>query len=299
MKLFISISLTILFLCTVVHANEIDKSLKDEFADNNGVKIHYVVKGSGPLIVFVHGFPDFWYSWRHQLEGLSTDYRVVAMDTRGYNKSDKPKGQENYHMMILVDDVKAVIEHENRNEAIIVGHDWGGMIAWHFVTTYPKLTDKLIILNLPYPKNFARELTHNPEQQKNSAYARGFQLPESHKILSADALATISARGDVKLKEIYLAAYERSSLESMMQYYRENFPKVPYTDIEFPKIKMPLLQFHGLDDSTLLPTGLNGTWNEALKDYTLVTLPGSGHWPHHDSPEMVTETMRWWLRMRN
>jgi len=298
MKYFMYIPLLLLGLSTWAVPNDLDKSLSDEFAHNNGTKIHYVAKGQGDLIVFIHGFPDFWYSWRNQLNSLSKDFRVVAVDTRGYNKSDKPKEQSQYHMSVLVEDIKTVISHEKRAKAIIVGHDWGGMIAWHFATQYPTMTDKLIILNLPYPKNLSRELTHNPIQQKNAAYARRFQESDSHKVISAEALAAVAARGDLGLSKIYAKAFNRSSLEAMMFYYRENFPKVPYVDIDFPKISMPVLQFHGLEDTALHSDGLTGTWNEVLKDYTLVTLSDSGHWPHLDAPEKINETIRWWVKMR-
>ncbi len=295
--LIIQCLLALCFL-PLVYADPPMNGLEDRFADNNGVKIHYVVKGQGPLVVFIHGFPDFWYSWRHQLEGLSDSYTVAAMDTRGYNKSDKPKKQKAYDLAILVEDVQAIITQEKRDKAIIVGHDWGGMIAWQFAATHPDITDKLVILNLPHPKLLAHQLTKNPEQQKNAAYARQFQKPNSHKLLTADALATMSARGDADLKAIYTEAFERSSLEAMMFYYRQNYPEVPYTEVAFPKITVPVLQFHGLDDTALLSDGLNGTWDEVTQDYTLVTLPDAGHWPHHDAPETVTETLRWWLKMR-
>lgn len=298
MKQSLLLGILIACLSLTTNAAENPDGLAHRFADNQGVKIHYVVKGEGPLIVMIHGFPDFWYTWQHQIETLSQSYTVVAMDTRGYNKSDKPKGQENYSLQILTEDVATVIAHQDQDKAIIVGHDWGGMIAWAFAASKPEQTDKLIILNLPHPKMLARELTHNPVQQKNSAYARQFQLPNSHEFLSAEGLATMIARGDADLKKTYTEAFERSSLESMMYYYRENYPEPPYTDVEFPKITMPVLQFHGLEDTALLSTGLNGTWDEVRKDYTLVTIPGSGHWPHHDAPEMVSQTMLWWLNMR-
>lgn len=107
---------------------------EDLYAENNGVKIHYVAKGEGPLIVFIHGFPDFWYSWHHQMNGLKDEYRVVAMDTRGYNLSDKPEKQEDYDLQLLAGDVAAVIKAEGREKAIIAGHDWGGFIAWNFAS---------------------------------------------------------------------------------------------------------------------------------------------------------------------
>jgi pimeloyl-ACP methyl ester carboxylesterase len=251
-------------------------------------------------VVFIHGFPDFWYSWKHQMEGLSSEYTVVAMDTRGYNKSDKPEGGKHYAMPNLVEDVAAVIRAEKSESAIVVGHDWGGMIAWSFAMAHPEMTEKLIIVNLPHPKGLINELATNPDQQKNSAYARNFQKPDSHKMLNANMFASMVSRGDEELKGYYLTAFENSSFDAMMNYYRQNYPKEPYDkeSTDFAPIKMPVLQFHGLNDSALLPGGLNDTWNNLEKDFTLVTIPGVGHWSHHEAADMVTDTMKWWLAMR-
>lgn len=300
MKKLLLTAVVFLIALPAAHAHPWMEHVEHRFADSDGVNIHYAVAGSGPLIVFVHGFPDFWYSWKDQMEGLSENYTVAAMDTRGYNKSDKPEGGENYDMPFLTADVKAVIEKEGQEKAIVVGHDWGGMIAWSFAMEYPKMTDKLIIVNLPHPKGMFRELAENPEQQKNSAYARQFQQPNSHKMLNAEMLASMVARGDEELKGYYKTAFENSSFDSMMNYYRRNYPKEPYADAptEFPKVTMPVLQFHGLNDTALLAGGLNYTWENLTKDYTLVTIPGVGHWSHHEAPDMVTDTMKWWLEMR-
>src|SRR5579872_7281655 len=121
-------------LCSAVAfaAGDIESKVEHGYADNNGVKIHYASLGSGPLIVMIHGFPDYWYTWRNQMVALAPHYQTVALDLRGYNLSDKPKGAENYAMTHLVGDVQAVIRHLGRDKAIIVGHDWGGMIAWQF-----------------------------------------------------------------------------------------------------------------------------------------------------------------------
>ncbi|HIA47140.1 MAG TPA: alpha/beta hydrolase [Candidatus Hydrogenedentes bacterium] len=274
--------------------------VEHRFADNDGVKIHYAVAGSGPLVVFIHGWPDFWYSWKNQMEGLSDEYTVVALDTRGYNKSDKPEGGENYAMPHLVADVAAVVKQEKRDKAIIVGHDWGGMIAWSFAMAHPELTDKLVILNLPHPKGLTRELAKMEQQHKNSSYARRFQQPDSHKGLNAEGLASIVSRGDAELKGYYKTAFENSSFDAMMNYYRQNYPREPYAENaqEYPMLEMPVLQFHGLNDTALLAGALDRTWEYLKKDYTLVTIPGVGHWSHHEAPDMVTDTMRWWLKMR-
>src|SRR5579864_3142484 len=185
-----------LLLVLVAQAASIDSRVKYGYADSNGVKIHYASLGSGPLIIMIHGFPDFWYTWRNQMEALSDSYQCVAIDQRGYNLSDKPKGVENYSMALLVSDVAAVIKSLGREKAIIVGHDWGGFVAWTFAMTNPQMTDKLIILNLPHPRGLMRELARNPQQQKNSQYARNFQLPDAASKLTADGLARFVADAD-------------------------------------------------------------------------------------------------------
>ncbi len=288
----------VLGVASTSFAGDFADRVKHEFADSDGVKIHYAKAGEGPLIVFIHGFPDFWYTWREQMEGLAGEYTVAALDTRGYNKSDQPEGVENYDMRFLVGDVAAVIENEGREKAIIVGHDWGGMIAWSFAAAMPELTDKLIILNLPHPAGLMRELKNNPQQRANSAYARNFQKPDSHENLSAAGLASMLAQGDAEIKAKYTEAFENSSLDAMMNYYRANFPREPYEGGfgDMPKIQAPVLQFHGLNDSALLAEGLNSTWDHLENDWTLVTLPGVGHWSQRDASDTITQTMKWWLK---
>ncbi|MEM8488636.1 MAG: alpha/beta hydrolase [Bacteroidota bacterium] len=274
--------------------------VEHKYADNNGVKIHYAAMGEGPLIVFIHGFPDYWYSWHYQMEALKDTYRVVALDTRGYNKSDKPEKQEDYDMRLLVQDVAAVIQAEGEEKAIIVGHDWGGVIAWNFVMALPQMAEQLVIVNLPHPRGITRELANNPEQQANSQYARNFQQPNSHENLSPEILAGIVTQDD-ESRARYTEAFSNSSINGMMNYYRQNYPRVDVEAAppEMPNVTVPVLQFHGLDDKALHHHGLNNTWEWLDKDYTLVTIPNVGHWAHHEVPELVTETMIWWLKMRN
>ena len=155
--------------------NDVYDRVEHGYADSDGVKIHYASLGEGPLVVMIHGFPDFWYTWREQVDALSSDFKVVAIDTRGYNKSDKPEGVASHAMPLLVGDVAAVIRHLGRDKAIIVGHDWGGIVAWQFALNVPEMTSRLVILNLPHPNGLTRELRTNPQQYENSAYARAFQ----------------------------------------------------------------------------------------------------------------------------
>ncbi len=272
------------------------------YADSDGVRIHYAVTGEGPLVVMIHGFPDHWYSWRHQMEALKDRFRVAAVDQRGYNRSDAPKGVENYAMPLLVRDVAAVIAAEEEEAAIVVGHDWGGAVAWNIAMARPEIVDLLVILNLPHPNGLVRELRTNPEQQANSQYARDFQKPDAHRHLTAEGLAAWVS--DESARRRYVEAFERSDFEAMLNYYKANYPDVGPADRDtpappaLPKVRMPVLMFHGLKDSALLPAGLNGTWNWLEQDLTLVTVPGAGHFVQQDAAELVSATMRNWLLQR-
>jgi epoxide hydrolase 4 len=274
---------------------DFDTKVKHGYADSNGVKIHYASLGSGPLVVMIHGFPDYWYSWREQMEGLADRFQTVAIDQRGYNLSDKPKGVENYDVRLLVGDVIAVIKALGQDKAIIVGHDWGGFVSWQLAMNAPQYVDRLIILNLPHPRGLSRELAHSPQQQKNSAYARNFQTPEAASKLTAEQLSFWVK--DASARPKYIEAFKRSDFEAMLNYYKRNYPREPYTEDTSPviKVKVPVLMIHGLGDTALLSPALNGTWDWLEKDLTLVTIPGAGHFVQADAPEMVTKTMRLWL----
>ena len=172
-------------------------------------------------------------------------------------------------------------------KAVIVGHDWGGMVAWSFAMSKAEMTERLAVLNLPHPKGLNRELANNPDQQRNSPYARTFQLPGAHNLLTAERLA-----GWVK-SEAKRAKY----IEAMLNYYKRNYPRPPYEeDMSDPvRLKMPVLLIHGLDDKALLPGALNRTWEWLDGDLTLVTIPGAGHFVHHDKPTLVSRTLKMWL----
>jgi pimeloyl-ACP methyl ester carboxylesterase len=278
---------------------DLDGKAAHGYANSDGVKIHYAAIGpeSGPLVLFLHGFPDFWYSWRAQMEALAgAGYRTVAMDLRGYNLSDKPKGIDQYDMRLLIGDALSVIRAQNRDKAIVVAHDWGGAIAWQIAFHAPQAVEKLIIINLPHPRGLARELATNPAQQKASEYAREFQKPDSHERLSAEKL--VSWVNDPAARAKYLEAMKRSDFDAMMNYYRRNYPRpgaAPASDSPVIKPQCPVLQIHGLKDWALLPGALAGTW-EWVDDYTLVTIPEAGHFAQQDAPDKVNRAILSWLR---
>lgn len=276
---------------------DIEARVEHGYAANDGVRVHYATIGKGPLVVMIHGFPDYWYTWRHQMEVLCSDYKCVAIDLRGYNLSDKPKGAEHYDMATLVADVAAVIRHLGEKRAILIGHDWGAAIAWSFAMGRPEMLDRLIILNVPHPKGFARELATNPAQQRSSQYAWDYQAPDAHLKVKPEELTFWIE--DPVVKEKYLQAFARSDIEAMLNYYKRCFVKkeaaAALAALDYPKVKCPVLIIFGLQDRWILPAGLSGTWEWLEAGLTIVTIPEAGHFVQHDAADIVTQTIRNWL----
>jgi pimeloyl-ACP methyl ester carboxylesterase len=276
---------------------------EDHYATNagDGVKLHYVASGpkGGPLVVMIHGYPDYSESWAELTPALNDKYRTAAIDTRGYNLSDKPKGVANYAMPKLVEDIAAVIKAEGRTKAIVVGHDWGAAQAWAFEFAHPEMVDKLIILSVPHPTAFAHELATNEQQFNNSLYARNFQKEGSENALTAEGLAGWVKDPAEKAK--YVEAFKRSDFAGMMNYYRANYPTPvkgapPPTN---PPINVPVLVIHGMKDQALLASGHSGTWNYVTKDTTILMVPDAGHFVQHDAAPLVDKTIRSWLDARS
>ena len=201
----------------------------------------------------------------------------------------------------------AVVKHLKAERATIVGHDWGGVVAWQVAMAMPQMVERLIILNLPHPNGLLRELRSNPDQIKNSAYARNFQEkgPADPTVFFGMPMTPQTLSGwvtDAAARKRYVEAFEKSDFEAMLNYYKRNYPRAFGADLpptpEMPKVKMPVLMFHGLGDQALNADGLSGTWKWLEKDLTLVTVPGAGHFVQQDAAEIVTSTMQWWLAMR-
>ena len=157
------------------------------YADVNGIRLHYVEEGSsgGRLMLFLHGFPEFWYEWHAQLAEFGRDFHAVAPDLRGYNLSSKPADVESYKTKHLVEDIRALAAALTPDPFTLVAHDWGGAVAWAFAIQHPRLLANHVILNSPHPAVFARELVANPKQQRASQYMRLIVSPEAETIVSA------------------------------------------------------------------------------------------------------------------
>lgn len=280
-----------------------EPAFQDRYADNSGVKIHYTAAGEGPLVVLVHGFGDTWHTWRPLMDTLDADYRVAAMDLRGYNLSDQPKGVEAYTYPHLTADIAAVIRAEGRQSAIIIAHDWGGGIAWRLASDHPELVDRLIILSTPHPAGLTRELATNPDQQRNSQYARNFMVPGAEKALSAEGMAARIT--DPAQRARYVEAYKRSDFTAMLNYYRANYPKDEAAAAEanarslaMPKIKVPTLIIHGEKDTSLLAAGHNSAWTFIEADTTILMIPDAGHSVQEEAAPLVNRTIKDWLAAR-
>jgi pimeloyl-ACP methyl ester carboxylesterase len=274
---------------------------RDRYADNGGVRIHYVVQGKGPLVVLIHGFPDYWATWKPLMKTLNAaGYRTAALDLRGYNLSDKPQGEAAYAMPNLVGDVAAVIKAEGQPNATVIGHDWGAAIAWNVAMSRPDAVNKLIILSVPHPAGMARELAGNKAQQEGSNYARNFQKAGSEKLLTAEGLAGWVK--DPQAKPGYVEAFKRSDFGAMMNYYRANYPKGAGAALgaapSFPPVKAPVLIIHGMQDTALNAAGHNGAWEHVQADTTILMVPMAGHFVQHDAESLVNRTIRDWLNER-
>lgn len=277
---------------------------QDRTAVNGGVKIHYVVEGQGPLVVLLHGFPDYWATWKPLMAELDkAGWRTAALDLRGYNLSDKPQGEAAYAMPHLIGDVAAVIQAEGAKDAVVIGHDWGAAIAWQVAMNRPELVNRLVILSVPHPAGFRREMATNKAQQENSQYARNFQQPGFEKTLTAEGLANWVR--DPAERPGYVEAFKRSDFAAMLNYYRANYPRgtgeqtaAPATMATDLRVKAPTLVIHGMKDTALNAAGHSGTWDHVDADTTLVMLPDAGHFVQHDARDQVNRTVRDWLAAR-
>jgi len=270
------------------------------FLRSGGVRIHYVTMGKGPLLVFLHGFPDFWYGWRHQLAEFARDHRVVAIDMRGYNDSDKPAEREAYAMTHLVADVAAVIgELGEGRKATLVGHDWGGIVAWSFADAHPELLEKLIIINIPHPAVMARAIRRPPQLFK-SWYIYMFQLPgipefavtRGHGQLMESVFRGGAVNPDA-FNDRDIAVYREAICKpgvatAALNYYRNAGAN---SRPAWGKITVPTTMIWGLEDRALGPNLLEG--NDAyVENLTVHKVPGAGHFPHQEKPQMVNSLIR-------
>ena len=275
----------------------------------NGIRMHYVIQGEenkGPLVVLLHGFPEFWYSWRHQILFLAEQgYTVVAPDLRGYNDTDKPR--TGYDVPNLLRDIVGLIKNLGQESAIIVGHDWGGALAWVFAMRYPEMTQRLIVLNAPHPWALQREL-RTPKQLKKSWYIFFFQLPWlPEALLGANHAAAIGraihdsavqkAEFPPDVLQRYQAAMSKpGALTAALSYYRTVFRNGGYNGShEQTIIQAHTLLIWGTQD-VALDIALTHNLEQWVPKIQVRRLPDSGHWVQQERPDAVNNLMQQFLQ---
>ena len=281
-------------------------SVEEGNVDSGGVRVVYHSAGEGPLVIFVHSITGPWFDWRHQMVALSGQYRVVAMSTRGTDKSDKPEGDEHYTMSKISGDIEAIIKHFGEERAILIGQDSGGFYAWHFAMTHPERTSHFISVGTVHPAGLLRELIANEAQQEASMFQRGMQENANAGEEFGARMRNSPARSDdsAELAELRAAAYERLYPESIVNFYKANWPRPPFAiDTEgfgfrmgeFPLVEAPTLLIYGEDSGPFKPETLNDMWRWVQGPLTVDILPGVGHGPHTQVPEVVTPRIIEWL----
>jgi len=263
---------------------------KHEFANIDGLRMHYVTQGTGKLVLLLHGFPDFWYVWRYQIPELAKHFRVVAPDLRGYNKTDKPKGVENYRLHLLAGDILGLIKALGETRAIIIGHDWGGVVAWSFAAFNPEHTEKLVILNAPHPNAYTSRAKLSLRQLQKSWYIRNdYSFLKNMVTLSFVKKEVLT---DEDLKLCAEAWSQPGALTAMMNYYRANMsPSILFSErtIAFPKITSSTFVIWGEQDVALSRSLIENTEEFVDAPYSIKYVPNCGHWVQLEQPKLVNK----------
>lgn len=291
------------------------------FAPANGIRLHCVAAGAAdaPLMLFVHGFPEFWYAWKSQLEEFGKDHRAVAFDLRGHNLSDKPEGIDAYRVKPLLQDLMQLIEHlqvdRTDKSCILVAHDWGGAIAWTFAATYPQYVKKLVIINAPHTVPFARALAHDPVQQAASNYMLLLREAKAERVLEANHYERLlkmfsrTADGQCALSDEEIPLYREAwsqpgALSCALNLYRASplYPPTPEDpgaaalklDPVALMVRVPTLVIWGEADTALGACLLDGL-EELVPDLRIARIPGASHWVIHEQPQQVNAAIREFL----
>lgn len=274
--------------------------LRDGYADLGGARLHYVEAGEGPLVVLLHGFPEFWLGWRFQIPALAAlGFRVVAPDMRGYNLSSRPSGVAAYDIDRLAGDIRDLIHERGADSACLAGHDWGAAVAWATAMNHPEVVTRLAILNVPHPRPFMQSL-RRPRQLRKSWYMFFFQLPWLPERLvragrwrlfregfERDARPGAFTPGDI---DRYVEAWSQpGAVTAMINYYRAVFRQSPRrAEARIRTVTAPTLVIWGERDRYLGAELAEPARADVPNLDRVVRLPEASHWVQHDEPERVT-----------
>ncbi len=289
-------------------------SIGHNFAQVGKVRLHYAETGAenDRLVILLHGFPEFWYSWRHQLPVLGQDYHVVAPDMRGYNLSDKPPRTSDYRIEHLVNDVIGLISHFGKEKADIVAHDWGAGVAWAVAQRHPECVSRLAALQVPMPAAWRANMTF--AQLRRSWYMFFFQLPRipewwagANDFARVDEMYRTTSVRPGSFNDEDIAAYKEAlrqprALTSSLNYYRANvFRSLRRGGVETPsdddgKIRVPTLFIYGEQDMAVIPSTVQNLGRFIDAPYREVRIPDSGHWVQNEAVAEVNTALRDFLR---
>ena len=278
----------------------------------NGMRFHVAESGEGPLVLLLHGFPEFWWAWRHQLASLPrAGFRAVAADLRGYGGSDKPP--RGYDLITAASDVAGLIRALGEANAIIVGHDWGGMVAWTVSTYFPKAVRRLAVVSVPHPLRMRAAMLSDPlGSGRRSGYPLGFQLPvvPERQLLRGGALrvgqmlADWSAPGwpDEEAESTYRLAIRIPSVaHSALEYHRWFIRSALRPDgLRYARqmrapVQAPTLHLHGAVDTCVPPGTARGSGRHVGAPYRWRMIDGAGHFPHEERASLFDAELRGWL----
>ena len=291
------------------------ESEMQRIALSTGVSLDVVTAGdrNAPAMLFLHGFPESHRTWRHQIGEFAKDHFVVAPDQRGFARSDKPEGVAAYTPDKPVIDAAALMAHFGKDRFTLVGHDWGGAIAWMMALARPDLVERLVILNAPHPFIFQKTLFDDPAQRAASQYIRAFRNPDFEKHIEAMGLETFFDTSFARHADPALLADEKANyldewrqpgaITAMLNWYRASAITVPaideaperpdFLERPFPPTQMPVLVIWGMKDAALLPSQIEGL-GDFVPDLTLVPVE-SGHFIPWEAPDAVNRAIRDWL----
>jgi pimeloyl-ACP methyl ester carboxylesterase len=291
--------------------------MKHEYADINGIRMHYVTHGSGEPILLLHGFPEYWGVWKKLLADLSKDYRVIAPDLRGYNLTSQPRGVENYRIELLVADVRALADHLGLRQLTLVCQDWGALLGWSFALRHPDYVRRFVTINMTHPALLNRDLRENPRQQQASQYMLGFRTPGSAEAIKDKDFAFprqflfgVARQHGAQLSDEDIAEWiegwkrHPDALDAQLNYYRatelgppdgkgspggsnllDGVPEAQW------KTRFPVLVLMATEDPYLLEDGFKGL-EQLVPELTFQKIPGASHWVALEKPDVIIRHLR-------
>jgi pimeloyl-ACP methyl ester carboxylesterase len=273
-----------------------------KFVQANGIQIHYVTQGEGTPVILLHGFPEFWIAWRHQIPALAKHFQVIVPDLRGYGQTERPSKVADYNISLLAADIECLIKALGFENAHIIGHDWGGAIAWNLALQYPEVVDRLVVLNSPHPVIFSKALRSNFRQILKSWYIFFFQLPHIPELifrmntqnmirgLLRNSTIQKDTFSDTDIEHYVKALNEPGAMTAALNYYRAAFRK-RNSITRVKKIDAPTLLIWGEKDIAL---GKELTYDmESLftGPFSIEYILNCGHFVNEEQPELVNHLL--------